>query len=255
MTTIFDDSFKIIVYRGGAELFPENSIEAIDNSIKENSSVVIEIDLQITKDKEIIAFHDFHLDDLTNGIGLVKDFQLLDLQKLFLKNPDKSTSTCKIVTLENIFDEFPNQCFVLDLHENNKALFEKVIEIVERKGRQRQIALVSIANGVTRELKKLRPNWIFVASPQETKKFIFANKIHLQKFIKITSQIIFLPDKLGKLSILNESTIRELHRRNIKVWTCKNFKPYQNVNRLTDLKNYQKMNVDGIYTDNPKHLK
>jgi glycerophosphoryl diester phosphodiesterase len=252
---MLDDNFKIIAYRGGTEIFPENSIEAIQESLKSYSDTIIEIDLQLTKDKVVISFHDFNLDSLTNGKGQVNNFTITELKMLFLKDRNGKISTVsKIPTLEEIFDNFPNKSFVLDLHENSKLLFDKVIEIVEKKKREKQIAIVSIVKGATDEFRKLRPSWTFIASPKETKKFIFASKIFLQKFARINSNIMFLPNKLGGLKILNSTAIKELKSRNIKVWTCNNFKPYENVNKLTDLKSLRELGVDGVYTDNPKNL-
>jgi glycerophosphoryl diester phosphodiesterase len=252
---ILDNNFKIIAYRGGAETFPENSIEAIEESLKSYPDTITEIDLQLTKDKVVIAFHDFHLDDLTNGNGQVSDFTMTELKTFFLKNPDRTINTVsKIPTLEEIFDRFPNQLFVLDLHENNKILFDKVIEVVEKLKREEQIAIVSIAKGATDEFRRLRPSWTFIASSEETKKFILASKLSLHKFVSIRSNIIFLPDKLGGWQILTSKAIKELNRRNVKVWTCNNFKPYENVNTLKDLIRLKELGVDGIYTDNPKRI-
>jgi glycerophosphoryl diester phosphodiesterase len=254
-TKILDNNFKIIAYRGGAENFAENSIEAIQESVKSYADTIIEIDLQLTKDKVVVAFHDFHLDDLTDGKGLVSDFSIIELKKLFLKNPNGTISTVsKISTLEEIFHIFPNQSFVLDLHENNSILFDKVIEVVERNKKGNQIVIVSIANGVTDEFRKLRPNWTFIASPKETKKFIFASKLFLNTFVSINADIMFLPAKLGGLKILSLRAIKDLKRRNIKIWTCNNFKPYENVNTLKDFIRLKELGVDGVYTDNPSKV-
>jgi glycerophosphoryl diester phosphodiesterase len=254
-SNMLDDNFKIIAYRGGTGIFPENSIEAIQESLKSYSDTIIEIDLQLTKDKVVIAFHDFNLDSLTNGEGQVNDFTVTELKTLFLENRNGTiNSVCKIPTLEEIFDNFPNQSFVLDLHENSKLLFDKVIEIVEKKKGEKQIAIVSIAKGATDEFRKLRPSWTFIASPKETKKFILASKLYLHKFVSTNSNIMFLPDKLGGLKILTSTAIKELKRRNIRVWTCSNFKPYENVNNLTDLKRLRELGVDGVYTDNPRNI-
>ncbi|MFM8913606.1 MAG: glycerophosphodiester phosphodiesterase [Flammeovirgaceae bacterium] len=252
---ILDENFKIIVYRGGTEVFPENSIQAIENSLHELPNAIIELDLQITKDNEIVAFHDFQLEDLTNGQGLIAEHTLTEVQRFNLKNADKTISQFKVPKLIDIFTLFPNQCFVLDLHEYNLTLFEKVIAIVEAYSMENKVALVSMAKGAIRQFQKLRPTWTFVASPQETIKFILFNKIGLQIFATTTSKIMFLPNKLGIINILTKDSFKALHKRNIKVWTCNNFKPYENVNGLTDLEDYKQRNIDGIYTDNPKRLK
>lgn len=252
---IHHNKLQIVTYRGGTTLFPENSIEAIAASIKSNPQIIIEIDVQLTKDKEVVAFHDFHLNDLTNGKGLVKAHTINELKKLSLRNPDGSLhAEARIATLEEMFQTFPDQPFVLDLHENNKILFDKVIEIVERNKRATQIVLVSIAKGAIAELQKLRPQWTFVASPAETRKFIFASMLFLDKFVRVTANIMFLPEKLGAIKILRKRAIQTLHSRNIKVWTCVNFKPYQNVNAFADLERLKEFGVDGVYTDDPACL-
>lgn len=253
-TSVLDNNFIIIAYRGGAEIFPENSIEAIHESLNAYSDTIIEIDLQLTKDKAVVAFHDFHLDNLTDGAGQVNEFNVVDLKRLFLKERNGRISTSKIATLEEVFDKFPNNSFVLDLHENNTLLFDRVIEIVERKNKARQIVIVSIAKGAIEEFRKLRPNWTFVASPSETKKFVFASRLYLHKFVDTKSRIMFIPNKLGALKILTPTAIRELKKRNIKIWTCNNFMPYENVNNLSDLKKLKELGVDGVYTDNPRKL-
>ena len=255
MTNILDNNFKIIAYRGGTEYFPENSIEAIDESLKSNPDTIIEIDLQFTKDKVVIVFHDFQLENLTNGKGKICDFTISELKKLFLKNYSGTVcETSKIPTLDEVFKKFKDQYFVLDLHENNKALFDKVIEVVEKHNFQDRVALVSIADGATNEFQKLKPNWTFLASPKETKKIIFASKLLLHRFVRTTSNIMFVPEKLGGMNILNKRVIHELHRRNIKVWSCNNFKPYENVNTLTDLKRLKELGIDGVYTNDPKKI-
>lgn len=252
---ILDSNFKIIVYRGGTEVFPENSIQAIEYSLKELPDAMIELDIQITKDEEIVAFHDFHLDDLTNGKGRIADHTLIELQGFNLKNPDNTISEFKVPTLCDIFTLFPNQSFILDLHEVNITLFEKVISIVEAYSMVSKIAVASMAKGAISKMQELRPAWTFIASPQETKKFILLDKLGLQRFARTTSKIMFLPSKLGVINVLTASAIKELHNRNIKVWTCNNFKPYQNVNNSQDLESFRNWEVDGIYTDNPKRLK
>ncbi len=248
---IFNKDFQIIAYRGGTETFPENSIEAIKDSLKSYNDTIIEIDLQLTKDNVVIAFHDFELNSLTNGNGRVAELNIEELKKLFLKKPDKTISSdCRIATLEEIFQQFPSQSFVLDLHENNKILIEKVIELVEKYKMENRIAIVSIAKGTKDAFVKIRPKWTFIASSNETKKFIFASIFHLQKFVKINAKVIFIPEKLGNFKLLNSNMIRELHHRNIKVWSCINFKPYLNVNNIQDLNRLKALGVDGVYTDN-----
>lgn len=62
----------------------ENSLSAVRAAIKNNYS--IEVDLQLTKDKKLVVFHDFILDRLTSESGNVRDYTLADLGKIKLEN-------------------------------------------------------------------------------------------------------------------------------------------------------------------------
>lgn len=65
----------------------ENSMSAAKRAIELGYS--IEIDLQLTKDKKLIVFHDFTLDRLTNFSGLVRDKTLSELSQIKLKNTNE----------------------------------------------------------------------------------------------------------------------------------------------------------------------
>lgn len=62
----------------------ENSFSAIREAIKKGYS--IEVDLQLTKDKKLVVFHDFILDRLTSLSGLVREKTLAELNNIKLKD-------------------------------------------------------------------------------------------------------------------------------------------------------------------------
>ncbi|MBD5071934.1 glycerophosphodiester phosphodiesterase, partial [Xanthomonas citri pv. citri] len=71
----------IIAHRGASGYAPENTIAAFDLAVKMNADM-IELDVQLTKDRQIVVIHDDRVDRTTNGSGFVKDFTLEELQKL-----------------------------------------------------------------------------------------------------------------------------------------------------------------------------
>lgn len=62
----------------------ENSLSAASEAIKKGYS--IELDLQLTKDRKLVVFHDFTLDSLTSLSGLVRDRTLAELSEIKLEN-------------------------------------------------------------------------------------------------------------------------------------------------------------------------
>lgn len=73
--------FLIIGHRGASGYAPEHTIEAYQLAA-EMGADYLEIDLQQTKDGELVAMHDETVDRTTNGKGLVKSYSLKELQQL-----------------------------------------------------------------------------------------------------------------------------------------------------------------------------
>lgn len=75
----------VVVHRGDWRNAPENSLKAIENTIAMGADMV-EIDIQKTKDGQLILMHDKTLDRTTTGKGKVADFTLEEIKKLRLKS-------------------------------------------------------------------------------------------------------------------------------------------------------------------------
>ncbi|WNS74169.1 glycerophosphodiester phosphodiesterase [Bacillus sp. DTU_2020_1000418_1_SI_GHA_SEK_038] len=71
----------IFAHRGYSALYPENTMKAFREAEKASADG-IELDVQLTKDGEVVVIHDEKVDRTTNGKGYVKDFIYKDLRKL-----------------------------------------------------------------------------------------------------------------------------------------------------------------------------
>lgn len=72
---------KIIAHRGASFFEPENTLRAYRKAI-EMGADFIEVDVRLSKDKELVIMHDADVGRTTNGKGLVKDCNLEELKKL-----------------------------------------------------------------------------------------------------------------------------------------------------------------------------
>lgn len=88
----------VVAHRADWRNACENSILAIENAI-EMGVDMIEIDLKKTSDNELILMHDHTLDRTTTGKGLVKDYTLEEIKKLYLKDGAGHKTLFKIPTL------------------------------------------------------------------------------------------------------------------------------------------------------------
>ncbi len=87
-------------HRGGVNAgFPENSIEAFENTLR-HTPATFEIDPRLTKDSAIVLMHDATLDRTTTGKGKVGDYTLAELKQLKLKDVEGNVTEFRIPTLQ-----------------------------------------------------------------------------------------------------------------------------------------------------------
>ena len=112
-----EKKFMNIAHRGASAYAPEHTIPSYQLGEKMKGDY-IEIDLQMTKDGELIAMHDEKVDRTTNGTGLVKDLTLADIKKLDagswfnVKYPQyakEKYAGLQVPTLEEVFQKFGRQ--------------------------------------------------------------------------------------------------------------------------------------------------
>lgn len=71
---------KVFAHRGFSGNYPENTMLAFRQALASGAGG-IELDVQLTKDGELIILHDEKLDRTTTGTGLVSDYTLKELKE------------------------------------------------------------------------------------------------------------------------------------------------------------------------------
>lgn len=126
----------------------ENTIEAFENAIK--NEYAIELDVQLTKDEQIIVFHDYNLKRMTNKDIYVKDLTLNELKNIPLNN---ASST--IPTLDEVLKLVDGKVPLLIEIKNEgmvSKLEDKLIDILKKYNGE--FMLESFNPFVVRYLKK-----------------------------------------------------------------------------------------------------
>lgn len=75
------ETLLIIAHRGASGLAPENTLPAIDSALAAGADY-IEIDVQLSKDQQVIVMHDETVDRTTNGSGRVSRLNFAEIQEL-----------------------------------------------------------------------------------------------------------------------------------------------------------------------------
>jgi glycerophosphoryl diester phosphodiesterase len=93
----------IAAHRGGAALWPENSLLAFRNALALGVDFV-ETDVHLTSDGEVVVLHDPKLDRTTTGIGAVAERRLADLAPIRLRAADGTPTDEPLPTLAQLLD-------------------------------------------------------------------------------------------------------------------------------------------------------
>lgn len=128
----------VIAHRGDWRNFPENSLEAFSSAVDMGVDM-IEMDVAKTKDNQLVIMHDKTIDRTTTGKGLVSDWTLDSLRKLYLKDGLGIETRYKIPTLEEALLICKRKALVnLD---KSYGFFNQTYDIAKKTATTKQIVM------------------------------------------------------------------------------------------------------------------
>ena len=154
---------KISFHRGGGDLngYPENCIESFAYAAKQIGTpirpVIIECDIDLTKDSVMVMMHDATLDRTTTGTGKLIDRTYAELAPYRLEDNMGNLTSYKIPTLEEVLRWGKNKVtFTLDVKRN--VSFAKVVDMIHRTGADKYVAVITYNAQDAAKLNQLDPN-------------------------------------------------------------------------------------------------
>lgn len=118
----------------------ENTLPSMAAAFEAGAEAV-EVDLRVTRDGHLVAFHDHGLDCRTNGTGRPEDHTLAELKQLDpgfgytsdgTTYPLRGTSPALWTTLPEILEAFPDRRFVFHLKSGRPEAGERVADVLEQ---------------------------------------------------------------------------------------------------------------------------
>lgn len=131
------DYVLVSAHRGYWASFPENTKDAYQMAMDIGADI-IEMDVRVTKDGEMVVFHDACLDRMTSGYGVLRDEDWSYVNSLFLRHEDGKITTYKILKLSEALDFLKDKAVIaIDIKEGG-ALFRttmiRVLNMLKEKG-------------------------------------------------------------------------------------------------------------------------
>lgn len=154
---------QIFAHRGFSGYYPENTMLAFQKVAEETVADGIELDIQLTKDGEIVIMHDEMLDRTTNCSGWLKDHTLEELKMLSVGvNVKGFFPRQTIPTLREYFTWLKTTKLITNIELKTsyfeyEGIEEKLIAMVKEFGLEDQIWYSSFNHYTVARIKKLMP--------------------------------------------------------------------------------------------------
>jgi len=254
-----DERPLIIAHRGGADIFPENTMVAFEGAAMIGVDM-LEMDFQLTSDNRLITMHDDTVDRTTNGTGLVIDMTLeeilnLDASAKFTNltggNP-WNESHLSPVTIEDILDRFIDSPHRLSLEIKNEGeageiAAEIMFQEIENREMEDRIEVGSFHIESIQAFREISGGTITTSGVEsEIRKCIIIPMLQLDRWWMDPGQVSILqiPTEGGGFDLATEGVVNRAHQHGqaVQYWT---------INDRDMMEHLIDIGADGIMTDDP----
>ncbi|WKA55367.1 glycerophosphodiester phosphodiesterase [Planococcus shixiaomingii] len=235
-----------VAHRGASGHAPENTMGAFHKGF-EMKADYIEIDVQMTKDGELVVIHDTTVDRTTNGTGKVGDLTFEEIRQLDAGSWfSEAYAGEKVPTFEEVLDAFRGKVGILielKAPELYPGIEEKIADALIEKNMEKtsngKIIMQSFNHESMEKSKELLPNlphgilvgasWANVTEEQLAEFAAYAD--------------YFNPT----MNIVTDELVSDVHEAGMEIY------PYTSRSQEQALRLFD-LNVDGIITDYTEHV-
>ncbi|WP_102347541.1 glycerophosphodiester phosphodiesterase [Bacillus sp. Marseille-P3661] len=233
----------IIAHRGASAYAPENTLAAFKLAVEQGSDG-IELDVQLSKDGQLMVIHDETITRTTNGTGKVRDLTAAQLQQYDAgKWFNKKYTGERIPLLSEVFNLVPETMFInieiKNLPHPYEGIEKKLLELVTQYNRIDNVVVSSFDFQSLRTLINLNDK-------------VKIGLLYYQKVFDHVGIAKLFGDRVYSLHpdyrTLNEGDISKIKAAGYEVfpWT---------VNSIKAMKSLIYNDVSGIITNYPPKMK
>ncbi|WP_394187266.1 glycerophosphodiester phosphodiesterase [Paenisporosarcina quisquiliarum] len=251
------DSPIILAHRGGSLIAPENTMVAFKNAA-ELGVHGFEIDIRLTKDEEIIVFHDEYVDRTTDGAGRVADMTLDELKLLdfgyhFLNEQQEYAYRGQgesVTTLRELFEQFPQMLINIDMKDSPETyegslIPSKLWRLIEEMGAQHRVVVTSFFDEQIDRFNLYAQNNVALgAGENEVRKAYSAYTSQFGHLYHPRTDVMQIPVKSGVFPLDGAGFIHFLSKLNVPVH-------YWTINDKETMERLLVAGAKGIITDRP----
>lgn len=243
---------RVIAHRGDSRHFPENTLPAFKSAVEMDIDV-IETDIHITKDGQLVIWHDPTLERNTDGRGKIEDHTLAELRNYdagytFTSDGGRTFpfrgKGVRICTLDEALEECPDERFNIDLKTKCPQIVDEFIRVIRRHDAVHRIVGASFHLSNLKRLRKSAPEFLTSITTAEVIPLLFRQKTHTLPSCFKRKIIFQIPRRASFIEIVTPDFVSQMHDRGaiVMVWT---------INEEAEMRELFSMGVDSVMTDDP----
>lgn len=244
---------RLFAHRGGAALAPENTLEAFDAAARLGIAA-FELDVRLTRDGEVVVFHDEGTDRITGAPGTVQDRTLAEVRALdagFTFSADGGRTRpwrgrgVRIPTLREVLERHPGVAMNIEAKHAAPALAAALVEVIRSCDAVDRVCIGSEIDEQGERIRALLPDAAhFLPTEAATCHVLAAKSGGDPASCPKGWDVADLPHRWNGMTVADGDVIAWLHDRGLQVhvWT---------VDEPEDMRALLAAGVDGIMTDRP----
>ena len=243
---LHQSSFFYYGHRGAPTLAPENTLISFQEAIN-NDMDGIELDVQLSKDKKLIIYHDKYID--YNGSKIkISNLSLAQIQKIDVKNIFSHLPFQKIPELSDVLDILPAHMILnIEIKSYESKFFsngveDELLKIIKGKIDSQQLIISSFNPLIIKRIKQKNSN-LSTALIWSSKSYWWFSVGSLPNCTVLSAYC--KPDAFHvKIDDVNKKMVSWFQKRHIPLYAY-------TVNNKSDLDKAKHHGLKGVFTDNP----
>jgi glycerophosphoryl diester phosphodiesterase len=201
----FPTPFLVIAHRGASAYAPENTVPAFEKAW-ELGVVDVELDIQLSKDDEVILFHDTQLVEKTGHPGMVRDYDAADLLEMEIGSwfdrthpeVEKTFAGTRLNTLAALFEKFGKRFFYhIELKSGDVDLARLALVQIDAHGLRNNVRFTSFSFEQVERAHAL--------APEIPAGFLVRDGARLRRNAMVASDAALLPLQIRQIDLAKAS--------------------------------------------------
>lgn len=247
----------VLSHRGGMTSTPEHTMAAFSNSA-ELGVHGFAVDIRLTKDEEIVLFHDETADRTTDFSGRISDYTIDELKKAdagYMFEDEEGDFPFrgkgeKIISLRELLTAYPHMLIAINLKDSpdtyeGSLMPSKLWRLLEETGSEDRVIVMSAFDEQTDRFNLYAQNKVAIgAGNDEVKKAYASFSSKFGHLYNPRADLFCIAEKMGPFPMNTESFISFLSNLNVAVY----------YNHVSDMETIEKLLIAGaagFITDKP----